>query len=97
MRSFDVHRCIDVCSSEISLLLYSNKNCLQLRFHSDGRLDLKTYCVEYTRRLEANGRLQLIIWPDHCILGTKGHNVVPCVQAKMSQWVKANGKSVEVR
>ena len=30
---------------------------------------------EYTRALEDKGRFTLIIWPDHCILGSHGHAV----------------------
>jgi len=64
-------------------------------FDSNENFDLTKYCIEYTRKLESSGRFQLIIWPDHCIVGTPGHNVVPCVREEMSKWVKNTGKSIE--
>lgn len=56
---------------------------------------MKKYCVEYTKLLESSGRFTLIIWPDHCIVGTEGHNVVPSVRKAMSEWSKTTGNSVE--
>lgn len=66
-------------------------------FDSNGKLNLWKYSEEYARQLESAGRFQLTIWPDHCIIGTPGHNVVPCVQIEMSKWVKQTGNSIEVR
>lgn len=64
-------------------------------FDCSGNFDLTKYCIEYTRQLESSGRFQLIIWPDHCIVGTPGHNVVPCVKEEMTKWVKKTGHSIE--
>ena len=61
----------------------------------DGTLDLVQYCIEYTKRLEAKGRFQLCIWPEHCIIGSEGHNVVQVVMDAMTQWCGATGGSVE--
>ena len=41
---------------------------------------LKEYAEEYTRQLEASsGKFQHIIWPEHCLIGSPGHCVVPPV------------------
>jgi nicotinamidase/pyrazinamidase len=63
---------------------------------SDGsNFDLTKYCIEYTRRLEAKGRFQLCIWPEHCLIGSNGHNIVSDVRAAMDEWSDATGRSVE--
>lgn len=64
---------------------------------SDGtNFDLTKYCIEYTRRLEAKGRFQLCIWPEHCLIGSTGHNIVSDVRAAMDEWSDATGRSVEI-
>lgn len=41
---------------------------------------LKEYAEDYTRQLEASsGKFQHIIWPEHCLIGSPGHCVVPPV------------------
>lgn len=64
-------------------------------FDSDGNVDVKKYCVEYTKLLEAKGRFQLFIWPEHCIIGTEGHNIVPNVRKSMADWTRATGNIIE--
>ena len=53
------------------------------------------WCVEYTRSLELLGKFQLIIWPEHCLIGTVGHSVVPCIAGALREWSKTTRKSVE--
>lgn len=60
-----------------------------------GELDLVQYCVEYCTRLEEKGRFQLCIWPEHCLVGTPGHNIVEDVRAAIDEWSDATGGSVE--
>jgi len=62
---------------------------------ADGSLDITQYCIEYTRRLEEKGRFQLCIWPEHCLIGSQGHNVVPIVMDAIQEWSDATGGSVE--
>lgn len=64
-------------------------------FGDDGALDVAKYCVLYTKRLEAKGRFKLCIWPEHCIIGTEGHNVVTVVMDAIQKWSHATGGSVE--
>ena len=33
------------------------------------------HTLEYTKSLESKGRFTLIIWPDHCIIGSNGQAV----------------------
>jgi nicotinamidase/pyrazinamidase len=47
---------------------------------------LLQYCEEYTYQLEEKGRFQLTIWPNHCIIGSPGNDVVPCLKTAISSW-----------
>lgn len=61
----------------------------------DGKMDLLAYCIEYTRLLEEEGRFKLCIWPEHCLLGTTGHQVVDNISEVMGEWSDATGGSIE--
>ena len=63
--------------------------------HDDVTLDLREYAKEYTKRLEAKGRFQLCIWPEHCLIGTDGHAMVDSVRQALNDWSDATGGSVE--
>ena len=53
---------------------------------------LTSYCVEYTRALEAGGKFQLIIWPEHCLQGSLGHAVVAPVREALDRWIDAHAE-----
>eukprot|EP00986_Skeletonema_menzelii_P015765 scaffold12635_cov183-Skeletonema_menzelii.AAC.3 len=59
------------------------------------QLNMKQWCIEYTRRLEASGKFQLMIWPEHCLVGTEGHNYVTSISDAMMEWSRKTGGSVE--
>ena len=40
----------------------------------------------YIQALHDNGRYQLTIWPPHCLVGTRGHNVMPVVAKALRAW-----------
>ena len=42
--------------------------------------------VKYLTQLEANGRYQLMIWPEHCIIGSPGQNIHPDLLFAISGW-----------
>jgi nicotinamidase/pyrazinamidase len=42
--------------------------------------------LEYARALKKNKRYILVIWPNHCLIGTWGHNVVDPVQKALAEW-----------
>lgn len=46
----------------------------------------REYGIEYCKKLEANGKFTHLIWPNHCLIGTPGHNVVPTLQKALDQW-----------
>lgn len=44
--------------------------------------------LAYVEALESNARYPLVIWPPHCLIGSEGHNVVPELFAKLTEWEK---------
>lgn len=47
---------------------------------------LLEYAKFYTRALEDKGRFVMCIWPEHCLMGTPGHNVVPVLNSALQDW-----------
>ena len=58
-------------------------------------LDLTKYCIEYADRLEAKGRFQICVWPEHCLIGTAGHAIVDPILESIAHWSSLTGGSVE--
>jgi len=58
------------------------------------REEFKEHAVKYTKSLEADGKFKLIIWPEHCLIGTPGHNVMPTLQFAFLQWGKAHNDCI---
>ncbi|MHA2043407.1 MAG: hypothetical protein ACW99G_01360 [Candidatus Thorarchaeota archaeon] len=48
------------------------------------------WTMKYIRTLEANQRYPHMIWPEHCLIGTPGHNVVKPLQDSLFKWEKDN-------
>lgn len=46
------------------------------------------YSLSYVERLEAGGRYPLVIWPEHCLIGSWGHNVHAAVKAELDAWAR---------
>jgi nicotinamidase-related amidase len=44
------------------------------------------YAIRYTAALEKSGKFTLVIWPEHCILNTPGHEIFPPLQSAISEW-----------
>ena len=53
------------------------------------------WCLKYTKDLERKGRLKLTIWPEHCILGTRGHAVVPVINDALQEWALHSKRPVQ--
>jgi nicotinamidase/pyrazinamidase len=49
---------------------------------------LQAYSLKYVESLEANGRYVLIIWPEHCLIGSWGHNVHASVAKSLNDWAR---------
>lgn len=50
------------------------------------RTELLQHALEYVRGLEANKRFTLLVWPEHCLIGTAGHNVVEVLNTALQAW-----------
>ena len=48
----------------------------------------------YTRALEERGRFTLCIWPEHCLIGSPGHNVRPVILAAVNEWAESRMREV---
>ena len=49
-----------------------------------------TASLEYLRKLEANGEFPHLIWPEHCIIGTPGHALMPDFMDALNIWSKTH-------
>ncbi|KAF1331726.1 hypothetical protein FI667_g4179, partial [Globisporangium splendens] len=57
--------------------------------------ELKEYVLAYTQSLEKSGKFTLCIWPEHCVVGTPGHNLVENVRNAALEWTKQSLKQIQ--
>lgn len=50
----------------------------------------RTRALNYVETLKINGRYDLIIWPEHCLIGSWGHALYPDISKVLIQWEKEN-------
>jgi len=46
--------------------------------------------VDYVKSLAAGKRYVLVIWPEHCLIGTIGHAVAPVLNDALAKWQDKN-------
>ena len=51
--------------------------------------------LDYARTLEKNGNYPLMVWPEHCLIGTPGHNVQVDLMASLQRWEKREFANVD--
>lgn len=51
--------------------------------------------IEYTEALERGGKYPLIIWDDHCLIGTPGAAVVPELMESFDEWAILHGGTID--
>lgn len=51
--------------------------------------------LAYTEELERRGKYLLIIWPDHCLIGSWGHNVQVDLAAALHRWEEKNFANID--
>ena len=56
--------------------------------------ELVRWCKDYTEKLSKNSKIDLTIWPEHCIKDTVGHRVVPNIKAALAKWEKVYSRKV---
>jgi len=50
--------------------------------------------LRYTEALEASGRFALVVWPEHCLMGSWGNNIHSAVKQSMDKWARGRMKQV---
>src|SRR5690606_13044842 len=50
--------------------------------------------LAYTQALERGGQYTLVIWPEHCLIGTWGHNVHAHLNEALTRWSKSRSRWV---
>jgi nicotinamidase/pyrazinamidase len=50
--------------------------------------------LAYVKALAAKGNQSLIVWPEHCIIGTEGWHIHPLLQKSLDQWEYKNAQTV---
>lgn len=83
-----------ITATDIDPTIFTTSSSLNI-YNKDGSIDLESYCIEYTKRLEKQGKFQLCIWPEHCIEGSYGHGIVPIVHDALKEWTARTGRNVE--
>jgi len=58
------------------------------------RAEHQEWSFHYLKQLEQQKKFQHTIWPYHCIIGTKGHEVNPKINEALQQWAKKNRRHV---
>lgn len=51
--------------------------------------------LDYAAALETTGKYLLIIWPEHCLIGSWGHNVEANLAAALSRWERTQFANVD--
>jgi len=59
-----------------------------------GGQTLGQYMLGYTKALEAAGKYLLMIWPEHCLIGSAGHAVQADLFSALARWEKAQFANV---
>lgn len=58
-------------------------------------LRLKPRLLKYTQELKARDRFNLTIWPEHCLIGSWGHNVQTEVMTSLNKWAREGMQLVD--
>lgn len=57
--------------------------------------NLRQRMIDYARALEAGGNYLLIIWPEHCLIGTWGHNIQADLAEAFLRWERSQYANVD--
>jgi len=56
---------------------------------------LVDYVVDYIGKLEASGKFKLCVWPEHCIIGSRGHAVTAPILKAANDWSVMHMKNIQ--
>ena len=51
--------------------------------------------LDYTGALQSAGKFVLMIWPEHCLIGSWGHNVVDVLKTELDAWERHQFANVD--
>jgi len=57
---------------------------------SPSRPEFLPHALKYTQALKTNKSFVLCVWPEHCLIGTPGHNIVPIINDAIQAWAGHN-------
>lgn len=60
-----------------------------------GGKTLGQYMLWYAQALAKGGKYPLMVWPEHCLIGTPGHNVQEEVAEALRKWERDNFATVD--
>ncbi len=66
----------------------------QAKIQDLGGKTLGQYALAYAEALEQGGQYPLLIWPEHCLIGTPGHAVHPDLFKALSEWERRHFATV---
>jgi len=58
------------------------------------RKELVEHSKNYCQELEKQGKYKLIIWPEHCIIGTEGHCVAQPLRDCLNSWASLKNEPI---
>jgi nicotinamidase/pyrazinamidase len=58
---------------------------------SPRRPEWRPRMLDYTAELERAGKFVLMVWPEHCLVGSWGHNVADTLRGALAAWERAQG------
>ncbi len=50
--------------------------------------------LSYARELAQSGKYSIMVWPEHCLIGSPGHNVQPDLLASLQAWERSEYASI---
>lgn len=56
--------------------------------------NLRKRMLVYTETLEKQGKYLLIIWPEHCLIGSWGHNIQIDLATSLNRWARKHGANI---
>ena len=56
---------------------------------------LQQHSQRYVETLEQSGRYLLVIWPEHCLIGSWGGNIQLAVKTALDRWARASLQQVD--
>lgn len=62
---------------------------------SPRRPEWRSRMLDYTAELELAGKFVLMIWPEHCLVGSWGHNVTDTLRSALAAWERGQGVPTE--